>query len=153
MIKSWAAKYIGDFGICNEVLLHLAMYILPPERVRDDIKKRISECTTNEQKINKFFELIKHLLPVSESFFRKMIIGIVNRIASLENMDYLDELPKIESPISLIRSLTASIQDVPDDYSLSKCTTKRVNVSYIEGDHNTMLSNPDLVVLINKYCS
>ena len=55
---------------------------------------------------------------------------------------------KIESPLVLVRS--ATIVDVEEDYGLSEFTVASLIVKIIEGTHQTMLANPELIEIINK---
>lgn len=87
----------------------------------------------------------------SEAFYRKYLTAVKNRFIIMMNFD-LNEIKKIESTsISLFRCSQASEGKIPEDYGLSRYSLKKVNVKIVEGDHSTILENPELANLINKF--
>lgn len=144
-------RIITDKNVLDNVLIQLALNIFPVDVVKNEFKNDLDHCTTNEQKINKFLQKSGHLMPsMDEKRIRQMIEGIANRIKSIENLEYFSLLPKIESKIILLRPLIGRVQSLAEDYDLSNCTNGTITVDFIDGNHNTMLSNSSLISLINK---
>lgn len=144
-------RIVTEKNVLDNVLIQLAINIFPVDVVKNELKNDLDHCTTNEQKISKFLEKSSHLMKsMNEQRIRQMIEGIANRIKSIENLEYFSLLPKIESTILLLRPLIGRVQNLVEDYELSNCTNGMITVDFIDGDHNTMLSNLTLISLINQ---
>ncbi|CAD6995485.1 unnamed protein product [Ceratitis capitata] len=78
-----------------------------------------------------------------------MVHDMFRRIKMAANFD-LDKIESLTTPITLIRPAEVSLQDIEEDYCLSKVTTGNVTLKVIEGNHTSMLDNPILPQIINE---
>uniref|UniRef100_A0A182P668 Uncharacterized protein n=1 Tax=Anopheles epiroticus TaxID=199890 RepID=A0A182P668_9DIPT len=85
--------------------------------------------------------------PFSEDYTRMMMRVLFFRLKAAMNMS-TEVKEKIESPLVLVRS--ATINDIEEDYGLTEFTNSSMIVKIIEGTHQTMLSNMELLEIINK---
>lgn len=144
-------RHVIDGNVYDTVLLQLALNIFPVNVAKNELKRELDQCKSDDEKIQKFIDKSKHTIKtMDEKQIRKIIEGIGNRVKSVENMEYLKLIPKIESTILLLRPLIGRIKDITEDYELSMCTNGSINIDYIDGDHNTILRNPTLVSVINE---
>lgn len=89
----------------------------------------------------------------SLGYLKAISVGIMHRVKICmgENDEYTGE--RIKSNITLIRPTTHLVPDVDNDYNLKQYTNGRVAVSFIEGNHMSMLDNVQLYQIINNICT
>lgn len=85
----------------------------------------------------------------SKDYLKAILRAAYNRVDLLRHAEILLD-PKIKSPITLVRPNKSLFNDIEDDYELSQFSINKVNVKYIDGNHQTILSNETLAVIINE---
>ncbi|XP_067208438.1 fatty acid synthase-like [Linepithema humile] len=60
------------------------------------------------------------------------------------------QVPKIESPIILLKPTTYSLLFPQEDYGLHKITKGKIEIHYVEGTHMTIMDNDKIVAAINE---
>ncbi|XP_067207235.1 fatty acid synthase-like [Linepithema humile] len=60
------------------------------------------------------------------------------------------QVPKIESPIILLKPTTYSLLFPQEDYGLHKTTNGKIEIHYVEGTHMTIIDNEKIVAAINE---
>lgn len=85
----------------------------------------------------------------SEQFIKDNMDSVVNRGLIAVNLN-INEMPKLNTDILLIRPTAASIQDIDEDYGLSANTTGNILIKFLEGDHLTILDNEQLGTVIQE---
>lgn len=121
-----------------------------PEETKDSIGLVFATLPTLKEKMDKFMEYVAKQDLYSALYSEQIVHAMYRRIRMAANFD-LDAIEKINSPIMLVRPSEVSLQDIDEDYCLSKCTKGKVTVKAIAGNHTTMLDNPMLVQFINDY--
>ncbi|XP_062548539.1 fatty acid synthase-like [Armigeres subalbatus] len=153
-LKQLALKQLSgntsDEHIQKAVIIAMAVMTfkhLPVESISSILQER-----SFEEQIEKFIEIAAEHNPYSTNYTRKTSKALFRRLkmAALFN---LEECEQLSVPIFLVRPTMGSIADIEEDYALSLCTTKEITHRMIEGTHETMLENPNLVELINSWCS
>lgn len=117
------------------------------------LQPQISHCQripTLEGKINKFVEYLNKQNIYTKEYVLKLIDGMFRRVRIIAKYD-LDNFEKLKIPITLIRPTEGALQDIVEDYCLSRLTTEKVVMQVIEGNHTTILDNPILPQLINDF--
>lgn len=115
-----------------------------------EFTKSVLLCTTWESRINKLIELSKNQKLYSDNYIREMSIALFNRIRIIISLDLNSFEQLNNTPISFVRPSQASVVDIDEDYGLSKYSTEKINVKYVEGNHMSILENSKLTDLINK---
>lgn len=77
-----------------------------------------------------------------------MLLALYNRIKILINLN-VNGIEKIVSPIILIRPTEVSVADIDEYYDLQECTSGKVTLKYIKGNHTTILGSNQLIQIIN----
>ena len=85
----------------------------------------------------------------SEEYGLKICSAFVNRLILTAKVD-LNSFEKVDAKFSLIRPSEPSIAEIEEDYELGQYTTKHVAVKYLEGNHATLLDNPNLPAELNN---
>lgn len=85
---------------------------------------------------------------VSPDYFKRAVTDIQRRISSVKH--YYPSFEKIESAVYLFKPKVTFIQIDEEDYCLSELTEFPIEVKYFEGDHFTMLQDPELGRAINE---
>lgn len=138
---------VNDDNIQSLILLTCARILFPDDF--HEVAKNIFSHSTWETRLDNFVQVAQARSQYSADYGSKMLTALVNRLKISLTADKLT-LPILSStPLSLIRSSDSSAQNLGDDYGLAKYSTSKVNVNVIDGNHTTMLSNPDLIRLLN----
>lgn len=103
-----------------------------------------------EDKMKELRKVSNESLVYSENYYGKYLTAFKNRLHIMMNFD-LNEIETLESTsISLFRCSQVSAKTIVEDYGLSRYSLKKINVKIVEGDHSTILKNPELAKLINE---
>lgn len=135
----------------QDFLLEQLAYEILPEQRPDVIKNVLNEEKNWEDRMNKYISLMSKQ-EFSDKYLREIGYGLQNRfkIVLNENEEYTGE--KLQSNITLIRPATGFGVEIDNDYRLTKYTNGSVFVSFIDGNHLSMLDNVQLYEIINDIC-
>uniref|UniRef100_A0A2M4A7X9 Fatty acid synthase n=1 Tax=Anopheles triannulatus TaxID=58253 RepID=A0A2M4A7X9_9DIPT len=132
---------------------HLQMSILTivasialPTGTQDIIKSIMNEPSYSAR-VDKLMQLSRDSNPFSEDYSRKLMRVLFYRLKAAMNISN-EAREKIDAPVVLVRS--AMITDIDEDYGLSQFTQSSLIVKIIDGTHQTMLANPELLEIVNN---
>jgi len=177
------AKILENEGISGQIIqldgspqfIHRFSHKMMTERTIEDMRSSISMVLFNvllpyvdpntariafmkhdnwESRTEKLINLSSDKLPFNYEFIKQnVIVAYVNRFnISLHIKD--DAFPMLKSTkISLIKATKSSLSGIHKNYALSRYTIYPVKISYIDGDHVTILTNPGLVSSIEEILS
>jgi fatty acid synthase len=132
----------------RSIIMVNTIYACYPDDDGTVVKAVLSEKTWGDR-IKKFIELYPGEKPYSEEYGIKIINALVNRIMLTSTMS-LKEFPQIKTaPLTLIRTTEPTLIDIEKDYALADYFMNVINVTYLEGNHATVLDNPKLSETIN----
>jgi fatty acid synthase, animal type len=114
------------------------------------ILRAIMEEPTWDAKLTKFCELYRDKRIYTEEYAKKIINALVNRLLLTTSIDLTSFAILQRTPLTLIRPSMASLQDIDDDYGLSRYTPNQIAINTVEGNHATILENPQLAQTINS---
>lgn len=156
-LESAITKSTSKDGNIEDVLIMLAFFNLCSGEQTEKFTAQLQECDSWANKMN----LLHYYMPdsiklaYSMPYFNKMIAAMSNRLKAVTKLnidgDAADKIIKLQSPITLIRPTQASFTDIPDDYDLSKLTTRPIDLRYVQGNHLTMLDNLEVTQIINDF--
>ncbi|XP_055593803.1 fatty acid synthase-like [Uranotaenia lowii] len=152
-LKVLAISSVGGVATDSQIqkmLMSAMISIALPNLAMDKIRS-IFEPTSYQAQVEKFIEISKNLTEYSPDYTRKMATALFKRIKMSSTYKY-DEGRFLNSSIVLVRPTEVSCTDIEHDYGLSANTSGEVTVQTIEGSHMTMLENPALVDIVNKFC-
>uniref|UniRef100_A0A182J1G2 oleoyl-[acyl-carrier-protein] hydrolase n=1 Tax=Anopheles atroparvus TaxID=41427 RepID=A0A182J1G2_ANOAO len=136
---------IDDEHLQTTVLTLVTSFAL--STVSTDIMKTIMDESSYEDRVSKMLELGRESNPFSEDYIRKMMRVLFYRMKAAMNMS-TEVKEKLASPLVLVRS--GMITDIDEDYGLSEFTKSSFILKIIDGTHQTMLANSELIEIINK---
>lgn len=90
----------------------------------------------------------------SKIYLKNFGYGLFNRLKMIlyeNNKCEKDE--RIRSNITLIRPKVHLVSDIENDYGLMQYTDGQVAVSFVEGNHLSMIDNSELYTIINNICT
>jgi len=135
-----------DNDIQAIVIYHFAKPIFGFKSIVDEILA----FDTWDSRIDALIELGKDRSSYNPEFAKKNVTSIVNKIRMLTNVDE-STFPSLQSTsIELIKALTSSMKAEKEDYGLSQYSAKTINVQVMEGDHASILVNPEIVQFLNS---
>jgi fatty acid synthase, animal type len=151
-IKALAAANLSSNFTHEQVeslVMTNAVKIFFGQKSLEKLKIVFAEATWKDR-VEKLLELSNNLQPYSDQFVRIMLNGFLNRTKIAIQLD-VEKFQKLsKTPITLVRPLESSIQNVEDDYGLRLQTEKHFELMFIEGNHSTILENPKLVEILNS---
>lgn len=141
-----------DESIQQFVLLQLAFEILP-SLVLNEFEIIIASEKTFEDRADALINVIpksKH----SKGFLKNFGYGLTNRLKMILNEDDKCGInERIRSNITLIRPKVHLAPDVGNDYNLEQYTDGQVVVSFVEGNHLSIMDNSELFSIVNNICT
>lgn len=139
----------NDESIQAIILLTCSRLLFPDEH--NEIVKRVFSHNSWETKLQSFADVAKERSQYSAEYGSKMLTALINRLKISLNADKLS-LPSLSSStvVSLIKPSESSAKGLDEDYGLGKLCSQKISVNIIDGNHASMLSNPELVKLLNN---
>ena len=137
-----------DENIQSVILLTCIRLLFPKEY--HEIAENVFANSAWESRLKCFTDVAKERSQYSAEYGSRMLTALINRLKISIDADKLS-LPKLsETSINLIRPTESSTSNFDEDYGLGKYCSQEVKVNVIEGNHASMLSNPELTNLLNK---
>lgn len=137
-----------DENIQSIILLTCARLLFPDEF--HEIAKNIFANKTWETQLKSFAEVAQERSLYSVEYGSKMLTALITRLKISLAADKILLSTLTNTPVSLIRPAESSAKDLDEDYGLGKYCSNKVNVTVIDGNHASMLSNPELIKLLNN---
>lgn len=122
----------------RQVSMHALGRTLSPE---------IEAAPTFEEKVDQLAKVGSDLFTPE---FVRLGIDVMSNILLIATKLQPDSLNKIKSDIMLVRPTTSSFPGLDEDYLLPNYTEGKFNMKIVEGDHQTVLHNPELADIINE---
>lgn len=121
-----------------------------PEETKESAALVFHKLDTLKEKMDLFMEYVDKQNVYSKEYSRAMVEAMFRRVKSAAQFDS-NSVKDLKSPITLVRPAEVSLQDIEEDYGVSKLTSGKVTLKVIEGNHTTMLDNPVLPQIINDF--
>ncbi|XP_011203074.2 fatty acid synthase [Bactrocera dorsalis] len=151
-LKKLTLAHLGedfnDNDLYNLLLSSIVKQIFP-EETQELVALEFSEREELTNKMLKFVEYVNKQDLYSEEYAKNIVHAMFRRLRMTANYD-LNTSDILTTPIVLIRPAEVSLQDIEEDYCLSKITKGKIVLKVIEGNHTSMLDNPLLPQLINE---
>lgn len=141
----------SDDNVEYFILMHVAFEILPELQI-DVILKVLSEHKTWEARSDAIISMVTQP-EYSRGYLKNIALGALYRFKMIMNESDNCMGERIQSNITLIRPTIHLVPDIENDYNLKQYTDGRVLVSFVEGNHMTMLDNTQLYQIINDICT
>lgn len=123
------------------------MAVLVPIDLLVQFKDKLLKC----QSLNERCDLVLEMLPIQVEIKQKMekqaALTLYKRFKAV--IEYKFEHEKIKTPVHLVKAKFAMVNE-EEDYQLSKCC-ESVGVSTVNGDHGTILDQPELVTRVEEF--
>lgn len=133
----------------QEIILFGCIKLLFRESAQEMIKKIFSNQTM-ESKLEAFLVHAKDYSMYSSDYGRQMINGLLQRFKISLNSDKISFSKLINSTLTLIKPSEMSLLEIENDYGLKEFVDNDVGIKLFEGDHVSILSNPNLVEYVNE---
>ncbi|XP_055593804.1 fatty acid synthase-like [Uranotaenia lowii] len=125
-----------------------AMISVTTDRISLDNIHIIMETPTFEGKIDKMIEMSRGHTDYSPNYIRNLAKGIFNRLKFMQNSNE-NQSPTIDLPITVVKASEAIFVGSGEDYGISTETSGEVTIQTIDGNHASMLLNPELIKIIS----
>jgi fatty acid synthase, animal type len=115
--------------------------------VDENFIKKLWTLKTWQEKVELMTSVEQNLY--GKEYLKLMATALINRIKFVFGID-----AKVTSTLSctstLIRPSKNTISNIDEAYNLDENFKKKVEVTYLEGNHFSILENPDLINLLHK---
>lgn len=135
----------------DEALHHLVLANIFSTLSTQD-EKFINECfsqPTWEEKVKLTTSSIDALKLYRKEYLELMMHALLNRMKIVLKTD-IKVCSTKRTDATLIRPTTASVADISESYDLDVNFKEKVDVKYLEGNHFSILENPNLVDYLNN---
>ncbi|XP_071579968.1 fatty acid synthase-like [Temnothorax nylanderi] len=117
---------------------------------KETLGLELNKCNTVEEKLKIFHAYFPNDVNVLTIENQKLIyFTIYNHIVAIQDYD-ISSLPRLKSPITLLKPTFSSALYTEEDYGLHKVTEGKVQIHYVEGNHITMMDNDKIISAINE---
>lgn len=109
----------------------------------------LEKCKTDEERFNtfaKYFTAQNSTLSLAN--LKILYTTIYKHLVIIKKYE-VSTVPRIKSPVILLKPTIPSAPEAEEDYGLHKITSD-VTVQYVEGSHITILKNSKVIAAINK---
>lgn len=138
----------SDENIQALVILPCIRLLFPQEF--EEIANKVFSETSSEARLKTFIDIGVTRSQYSAEYGNKMLNAIIKRIKICLKADEIEfEILKFAS-INLIKPTNSSINDLDEDYGLGKYFKNEVKIATLEGDHASILRNPEFKNILNK---
>lgn len=127
------------------------IFELLPDLGLDEAQKVFTEKKSFEDRADTFIGMVPKS-EYSKPYLKDFGYGLSNRMKMILNENDECTDGRIASNITLIRPTTHLVSDIANDYDLKKYTDGQVSVSFVDGNHITMLDNAELYQAVNNIC-
>ncbi|EFN74070.1 Fatty acid synthase [Camponotus floridanus] len=135
------------FELENNVLLSIMDTIQPT--LSGKLLLELNKCTSWDEKLDTFITYVpSSYTHLSTENNKSLCTTIYKRLIAVHKYD-VTLLPKIKSPIILLKPTIQALSFSQEDYGLHKITKGSVEICYTEGNHVTMMDNDKIVAAIN----
>lgn len=111
--------------------------------------KDVFSQTTFNDKANRLVEISSGKQIYGKDYLKLMLIALINRIKIILNTSI--KISSIShSTATLLRPTTASVANISESYDLDVNFKEKVKVKFLDGNHFTILENPELLEIINQ---
>ncbi|XP_029659420.1 fatty acid synthase-like isoform X2 [Formica exsecta] len=118
-------------------------------KIREKVLEELKKCKTWEERFDVF---AKHFLEINTLLspinLKTLCTTVYKHSAAIRQYNP-STLPRIKSPITLLKPTLSDVYKIEEDYGLHKVTQSKVEVHYIEGNHLTILRNEKVAAAIN----
>lgn len=109
------------------------------------------QCDTYENRIDFLMEKLPLDISHSKAYQKQTAISLYDRIQAINT--YTKSYHKIASKVHLFKATVPTVTEIEEDYRLSELCHQPVDVRSFEGDHVSILDNPQLAVAVNDTLS
>ncbi|XP_011503082.1 PREDICTED: fatty acid synthase-like [Ceratosolen solmsi marchali] len=134
----------NDDEFQNNVLIGI-MNVIYPVNI-SEMNVNLKKSKNWEEKLQVFTAHV-HNDDISENDQKDICTSIYNRLVAARNYD-ISRLSRIKAPMILLKPSTPSLVTT-ENYGLSKVTSGKIDVYYVDGNHVTMLDDERVAAVIN----
>lgn len=138
----------SDENIQSMVILPCIRLLFPSEF--EEIAKKVFSQTSWETRLKTFVDIGATKSQYTAGYGKQMLNAIVKRVKMCLKADEVEFEKLKTSSITLIKPTNPSVSDLDEDYGLGRYFEKEVKATIVEGDHASILKNPELLKLINN---
>jgi fatty acid synthase len=137
-----------DYEAALQVLILERSFKLIMPNDSGDRLRQVLTVNGWDAKMKRIEELYEDLSPYSKEFGIKSFTALLNRITMLVKLD-LKAIERLNTPLTLIKPSEATIQGIGADYGLKAYAVGGIDIQTMQGNHMSILENPNLPILIN----
>ena len=143
-----ATNQISDENL-QEIILMGCIKLVFRDGAQEMVKKVFSK-TSMEERLETFLKHAISRSAYSMNYARQMIKGLQNRLKIGVNCDKISFSKLKNSSMTLIKPSEMSLKNIENDYDLKNLVGIDVGIQSVEGDHSSILTNPNLVKYVNQ---
>lgn len=150
LLKSIDSDEFSEQLYEKTIIMSIAKTYLPSTDV-DELAAKLQNLIDWQAKLDALIEFLTAFkCEVDSTFLRNFTTGLYHRALSTFVYPTINAM-KIRSDITLVRATETTVTDIDEFYELQRQTEGKVNLKYIEGNHQTVLENSALVNFINQF--
>lgn len=140
-------KVVTDDAIQNSIIIYSYSTIFGT--IDEEFVTKVLSLKTWNEKVEYCLEFSNNQKQYGKEYLRNILHALINRVKIVMTTDI-----KISSlsntTAKLIRPTVASVKNIKEDYNLDVNFNDPVDVSYLEGNHFSILENPLLLETLNN---
>lgn len=137
----------SDEKVIQDLILLISVRILAADEFKS-FSNRIKGELTWESKLAIAVDVVKTKSIYSVEYGSKMLTALIARVKmSLAAEKITAKITR--SKVSLVKATESSVKTLSEDYGLGQFSSTKIDISSIEGNHSSILRNPDLIKFLN----
>lgn len=130
-------------------VLCVLMSVYMQKDVIEAAKIQMLQCNSFQERLDAGLQYFSNNTDFSTDFLTLNLTSFVERIKS--SLRYQKNFDKINAHIKLIKPKLATVKNYDEDYKLSLHCVNPIEILYIEGNHQTVLQDPELADCTNEF--
>ncbi|XP_055853304.1 fatty acid synthase-like [Episyrphus balteatus] len=149
LFKSYKEALDTSDNLDSMILSKIVNLILPEESIEKTIKI-FSNIHDFEGRMIAFQQYVRRQKVFSERYITSVTSAVIQRTRFISEID-LATFKRFNAPICLIKPSCPLMSNASKDYGLKLLTNNEVAIRTIEGNHYTVLENPELTQAIDEF--
>jgi fatty acid synthase, animal type len=136
--------------ILEVMVLNGVTDLVMPNKNHEVIECMHSKLSWTE-KVDKILKMSKNFNVYSETYVKNMINVLLNNTKIMYTLNFEDFPVLTNTKVKLVRPKDGVLKDIEKDYELSRLCKQPIDVRFINGNHITMLDNPEIREIMKEF--
>ena len=154
-LKKLLTEQVGSKNfdeIIEVIVLNAVTDLVIPNKGHEVLDCIHSRLNLND-KVDRLLKMSENFKIYSPEYMKKMVNVLINNARLLFNLDVNDFKPLTNTQVHLVRPQDSVLKDVDRDYGLGDISNQKLEITFVQGNHMTMLESLELKKILHEFNS